>query len=367
MVAQVPPPQRPVSGSYSLLPPQAPPSLSEPRADPAPLDDLEALEFAAQARAAVLDQIARRVVGQDAVIDLLLTALFANGHALSIGVPGLAKTLLIQTLAETMQLKFGRIQFTPDLMPSDVTGTEVLEEERATGHRAYRFLPGPVFANILLADEINRTPPKTQSALLQAMQERRVTAGGSLHVLDEPFLVLATQNPIEQHGTYPLPEAQLDRFMLSIHFDYPSYDEELEIVRRTTGIEQPTVQPVLTREQVLRVQALVRAVPVAEHVLRYAVQLVRATRPEDAACPAALRPLLAYGASPRASQCLILAAKSRAVLGGRATVSLDDVRALAPATIAHRVVPSFRAEAEGMDGRKVVERLIAEVPGSVAA
>ncbi len=343
MVAQVPPPQ--------------------PAAET--MDDLEALEFARESRVRVLAQIARRVVGQDAVIDTLLTALFANGHALSIGVPGLAKTLLIHTLAETMQLKFGRIQFTPDLMPSDVTGTEVLEEERATGHRAYRFIQGPVFANILLADEINRTPPKTQSALLQAMQERKVTVGGVLHTLEEPFLVLATQNPIEQHGTYPLPEAQLDRFMLAIHFDYPSMDEELEIVRRTTGIDQPTVEPVLTRAQVLRIQALARAVPVAEHVLQYAVRLVRGTRPEDPMCPASLRPLLAYGASPRASQCLILASKARAVLDGRSTISLEDVRALAVATVAHRVVPSFRAEAEGMDGRKLVERLVAEVPASV--
>ncbi len=331
----------------------------------ATMDDLEALEFARSARERVLAQIGRRVVGQDTVIDLLLTALFANGHALSIGVPGLAKTLLIQTLSETLQLKYGRIQFTPDLMPSDVTGTEVLEEERATGHRVYRFIPGPVFAQILLADEINRTPPKTQAALLQAMQERKVTVGGVQHVLDEPFLVLATQNPIEQHGTYPLPEAQLDRFMLAIHFDYPSWEEELEIVRRTTGVEQLNVEPVLTRAQVLRIQALARAVPVANHVLQYAVRLVRATRPDDAMCPTGLRPLLAYGASPRASQCMILAAKSRAVLMGRATVSLDDVRALAVATVAHRLVPSFRAEAEGMDGRKLVERLLAEIPASV--
>jgi MoxR-like ATPase len=330
----------------------------------APMDDLEALEFARDARQRVLAQIGRRVVGQDAVIDLLLTALFANGHALSIGVPGLAKTLLIQTLSESLQLKFGRIQFTPDLMPSDVTGTEVLEEERATGHRAYRFIQGPVFAHILLADEINRTPPKTQSALLQAMQERRVTVGGVMHQLEEPFLVLATQNPIEQHGTYPLPEAQLDRFMLAVHFDYPSLGEELEIVRRTTGMDQPTIEPVLTRAQVLRIQNLARAVPVAEHVLAYAVRLVRATRPDDAACPAALRPLLAYGASPRASQCLVLSAKARAVLDGRPTVGIDDVRALAVATIAHRIVPSFRAEAEGMDGRKLVERALQELPAT---
>jgi MoxR-like ATPase len=287
-----------------------------------------------------------------------LTALFAGGHALSIGVPGLAKTTLIQTLAETLQLQFGRVQFTPDLMPSDVTGSEVLEEERATGHRVYRFIAGPVFSNILLADEINRTPPKTQAALLQAMQERKVTVGGVSHPLQDPFLVLATQNPIEQHGTYPLPEAQLDRFLLAVHFDYPSFDEELEIVRRTTGLSQPQVGTVLTREQVLRIQQLVRAVPVADHVLRYAVRLVRGTRPDDAVCPPGLRPLIAYGASPRASQCLILAAKARAALHGRTTVTLDDVRTLATATISHRLVPSFRAEAEGLDGRRLVERLI---------
>jgi MoxR-like ATPase len=328
------------------------------------MDDHEALDFAREARQAVLAQVARRVVGHDQVIDLLMTALFANGHALSIGVPGLAKTLLIGTLAETMQLRFGRVQFTPDLMPSDITGTEVLEEERATGHRSYRFIPGPIFTNILLADEINRTPPKTQAALLQAMQERRVSAGGNQHTLEDPFLVLATQNPIEQHGTYPLPEAQLDRFMLAIYFDYPSLDDELEIVRRTTGMDEAVIEPVLTRAQVMRIQALVRAVPVADHVLRYAVRLVRATRPEDAACPPALRPMLAYGASPRASQCLILGAKARAVLAGRTTISLEDVQALAVPTIAHRVVPSFRAEAEGMDGRKLVERLLAEVTAS---
>ena len=329
--------------------------------------DSDAHDLARHARQSVLAQVARRVVGQDAVVDLLLTALFAGGHALSIGVPGLAKTTLIQTLAETLRLKFGRVQFTPDLMPSDVTGTEVLEEERATGHRAYKFVQGPIFAHILLADEINRTPPKTQAALLQAMQERQVTAGGVSHQLEEPFLVLATQNPIEQHGTYPLPEAQLDRFMLVVHFDYPNFDDEMEIVRRTTGLHVPTLEPVLTREQVLRIQQLVRAVPVADHVLRYAVRLVRATRPEDPLCPPSLRPLLAYGASPRASQCLILAGKARCVLRQRTTVAVDDIASLAIATISHRVVPSFRAEAEGLDGRKLVERLLEMVPTSAEA
>jgi MoxR-like ATPase len=233
---------------------------------PVPDDDVAALQFAADARQAVVREIGKRVVGQDAVIDLLLTALVAGGHALSVGVPGLAKTTLIATLAETLQLRFGRIQFTPDLMPADITGTEVLEEERATGHRAYRFIQGPVFSQILLADEINRTPPKTQAALLQAMQERKVTVGGATRVLEEPFLVLATQNPLEQHGTYPLPEAQLDRFMLAVHFDYPSYDDEMEIVRRTTGLSQPEILPILSCAAVLRLQNLARAVPVADHV-----------------------------------------------------------------------------------------------------
>lgn len=342
--------------------PFAQPSAAPAGLGPVPDDDAAALHFAADARAAASREIGKRVVGQDGVIDLLLTALVAGGHALSVGVPGLAKTTLIATLAETLQLQFGRIQFTPDLMPADITGTEVLEEERATGHRNYRFIKGPVFANILLADEINRTPPKTQAALLQAMQERKVTIGGDTHVLDEPFLVLATQNPLEQHGTYPLPEAQLDRFMLAVHFDYPSYDDELEIVRRTTGLQQAEPQAVLSREAVLRLQALARAVPVADHVLRYAVRLVRATRPEDSACPEAIRPLLAYGASPRASQCLILTAKARAVLHGRPTVTIADVQQLAVPVMAHRIVPSFRAEAEGLDGRKVVERLLADLP-----
>ncbi len=331
---------------------------------PGAMDDLEALHFARQSADQVRAQVAKVVVGQQEVIDLLLTALFAGGHALSIGVPGLAKTLLISTLAETMQLDFARIQFTPDMMPSDVTGTEVLEEERATGHRHYRFLRGPVFTHILLADELNRTPPKTQAALLQAMQERQVSAGGRIHQLQEPFLVLATQNPIEQHGTYPLPEAQLDRFMLAIHVNYPPLDDELEIVRRTTGRETQTVEPVLGREQVLRIQGLVRSIPVADHVLAWAVRLVRATRPADPLCPADLRPMIAFGASPRAAQWLILGAKASAVLEGRSTVALQDVRRLAVPAIAHRLVPSFRAEAEGVTAATMVEQLLDRVPSS---
>jgi len=327
----------------------------------APFDDLQALELARHSAEAIAAQVARRVVGQHDVVELLLTALFANGHALSIGVPGLAKTLLISTLAETMRLSFKRIQFTPDMMPSDVTGTEVLEEERTSGHRNFRFIPGPVFTHILLADELNRTPPKTQAALLQAMQERRVTAGGQTHALDAPFLVLATQNPIEQHGTYPLPEAQLDRFMLAVHVDYPGYDDELEIVRRMTGAELPPIEAVIDRDEVLRVQALVRSVPVAEHVLAYAVRLVRATRPDDPLCPTELRPMIAFGASPRASQWLVLGAKARAVVTGRSTVTLDDIRHLAVPTLAHRLVPSFQAESEGLDARAMIAKLIAEI------
>jgi MoxR-like ATPase len=327
-----------------------------------PADDAAALRFAGQAADRIRAEVARRVVGQREVIDLLLIALFANGHALSIGVPGLAKTLLIRTLAETMQLDFGRIQFTPDMMPSDVTGTDILEEDRASGRRSYRFVPGPVFCQILLADELNRTPPKTQAALLQAMQERRVTAAGTSHDLGRPFLVLATQNPIEQHGTYPLPEAQLDRFMLAIHVRYPSLDEELEIARRTHAGGESAIARVLDEAGVLRIQQLVRDVPVADHVVRHAVHLVRATRPDDPACPEGLRGQISHGASPRASQALILGAKARAVLEGRPAPERADIRALAEATLAHRILPSFRAESEGVDARALVAALLEQTP-----
>ncbi len=323
---------------------------------------LATVAFARDVAVALRAQVAQRVVGQHEAVELLLVALFSNGHALSIGVPGLAKTLLISTLAEAMQLDFGRIQFTPDMMPGDVTGTEVLEEERATGRRVYRFVEGPVFTQILLADELNRTPPKTQAALLQAMQERQVSAGGMTRPLAAPFLVLATQNPIEQHGTYPLPEAQLDRFMLAIHVDYPDFDDELEIVRRTTGGHTAPVRPVLTQDDVLRIQALVREIPVADHLLRTAVTLVRATRPGDPACAEALRPLIAHGASPRASQALILGAKALAVLDGRVTVRADDLARMAVPVLAHRVVPSFRAESEGLSARDLVARVVQATP-----
>ena len=326
-------------------------------------DELAQLERAHAAAERLRAAIGRRVVGQHAVVEQMLVALFAGGHALSIGVPGLAKTLLIQTLAEAMQLGFSRIQFTPDMMPADVTGSEILEEDRGSGQRSYRFVRGPVFTHVLLADELNRTPPKTQAALLQAMAERQVSAGGRTLPIEPPFLVLATQNPIEQHGTYPLPEAQLDRFMLAIEVDYPSFDEEFEIVRRTSSGAHEPIEPVVDKAEVLAIQRLVRELPVADHVVRYAVQLVRSTRPDDPACPEALRPLLAFGASPRASQWLVAGARARAVLAGKKTPDRDDVRALAGPVLGHRVVPSFPAEAEGQSAAALIAGLVAAQDG----
>ncbi|MFZ9886307.1 MAG: AAA family ATPase [Myxococcota bacterium] len=326
-----------------------------------PPDDVQ-LTAALQERARDLrQQIHRRVVGQERVVELLLLSLFSRGHGLFVGVPGLAKTLLIQTLAEGLGLSFGRIQFTPDLMPSDITGTDVLEEDRATGRRSFRFIEGPVFANVLLADEINRTPPKTQAALLQAMQEQRVTAGGRTYPLPDPFLVFATQNPIEQEGTYPLPEAQLDRFMFLIDVGYPSEDEEVEIVRTTTGTGLDPLHPVLSAAEVMAFQALVRRVPVPDHVIRYAVTLARATRPGEGA-PSALRDRLSWGAGPRASQNLVLGAKARAALDGRYAASVDDVRAVAVPVLSHRVVLSFGASAAGVQASDVITDLLASVP-----
>ena len=325
--------------------------------------DLETVREAARARAAIAEQVGRRIVGQAAVVDKMLVALFARGHCLFVGVPGLAKTLLVSTVAEALDLKFSRIQFTPDLMPSDITGTDILEEDASTGKRSFRFIPGPVFAQILLADEINRTPPKTQAALLQSMQEGKVTAAGRTWPLDPPFLVFATQNPIEQEGTYPLPEAQLDRFMFQIDVGYPSAAEELEIVKRTTGAEGLGLQKVLNPERILALQALVRRVPVADHVVEYAVALARATRPEDPTAPAFVKEYLSWGAGPRASQYLILAGKARALLDGRLTVSREDVRALAPSVLMHRVLTNFHAEAERIASRDVVSRLLETMPG----
>jgi MoxR-like ATPase len=320
--------------------------------------DVALLERLGQACSALESEIARRVIGQHAIVEGLLTALLADGHVLLVGVPGLAKTLLISTLAEALDLKFHRIQFTPDLMPSDITGTEVLEEDRATGRRMFRFVNGPIFSNLLLADEINRTPPKTQAALLQAMQERAVTAAGQTMVLDRPFFVLATQNPIEQEGTYPLPEAQLDRFMLELRIGYPTREEEERIAMETTGAAQPHVQHVLSANELLELQHLVRRVPAAPSLVSYAVRLARATRPDDADAPPLIKKFVSWGAGPRASQYLVLGAKARAAMHARGVPNYDDVRAVAPAVLRHRVVTNFQAEAEGRTSDSVVEELI---------
>jgi MoxR-like ATPase len=326
-----------------------------------PESDLAAVEQLARARKLLLGEIEKRIVGQHDVVDHLLVALFARGHCLFVGVPGLAKTLLISTVAEVLHLSFNRIQFTPDLMPSDITGTDVLEEDHTTGKRAFRFVQGPIFANLILADEINRTPPKTQAALLQSMQEYRVTAGGQTYPLDLPFLVFATQNPIEQEGTYPLPEAQLDRFMFYVNVHYPSADEEVEIVRSTTTAARRTLERVLSPHQIRDLQDLVLRVPVADHVVRHAVDLVRATRPGDASAPDFVKDFVQWGAGPRASQYLVLGAKARAILEGRMAAAVEDVRALARPVLVHRVLTNFRAESESVSSEQIVDRLLEKV------
>jgi MoxR-like ATPase len=325
-------------------------------------DELQALEKLRSAYARLRQAMAGVIVGQQHVVEQLVIALFARGHCLLQGVPGLAKTLMVQTLAQTLGLSFNRIQFTPDLMPADITGTEVLFEDKATGRREFRFLAGPIFANIVLADEINRTPPKTQAALLEAMQEQQVTAGGRRHRLDKPFFVLATQNPIEQEGTYALPEAQLDRFMFMVLIDYPSEDEEFEIVRRTTAMDHPTVEPILSAGELLELQALVRRVPVADHVIRYALQLARLTRRGQESIPDFIKGYVNWGAGPRATQYLVLGGKARALLQDRLYVSTEDIRAVAQAVLRHRIVTNFRAESEGVTPDELVERLIHAVP-----
>lgn len=304
-------------------------------------------------------EVGKTIVGQDQVVEELLIALFAGGHCLLVGVPGLAKTLLISTVAQALDLKFSRIQFTPDLMPSDITGTEILEEDAVTKKRSFRFIPGPVFGNVILADEINRTPPKTQAALLQAMQEKKVTAGGQTYSLDLPFFVLATQNPIEQEGTYPLPEAQLDRFMFNIRVDYPSEEEEIRIVEATTSPQNLTPKVVLHAKDILSTQELVRTVPVDSHVLRYAIRLVRATR--DDSIPQ-VKQYVSWGAGPRAGQNLILGAKVRAVMNGRPIPSIDDVRAIAHPVMRHRIVTNFNADADGVTTDVLIDRLLESVP-----
>jgi MoxR-like ATPase len=303
--------------------------------------------------------VAQRIVGQEDVIEGILTAILSGGHALLIGVPGLAKTLMVQTVAETLHLSFNRVQFTPDLMPSDITGTDLIEEDLTTGRRSFRFVQGPIFANIVLADEINRTPPKTQAALLQAMQEHQVTAGGSTYHLPDPFFVLATQNPIEQEGTYPLPEAQLDRFMLELRVGYPSRAEEEAIVEQTTGTVREPLQPVLDAESVLAMQALVRRIPVGRSLIRAAVTLARMTRPADGDAPAVVKEYVDWGAGPRASQYLVLGAKARAAMAGRPMADLDDVRTVAPAVLRHRIVTNFAAEAADRTSEDLVRELVA--------
>jgi MoxR-like ATPase len=322
--------------------------------------DIEQLQELRSAIDRVRREVAKVIIGQERIVEQLLVSLFARGHCLLVGVPGLAKTLIVRTIADTLDLKFSRIQFTPDLMPSDITGTEVIEENVSTGAKQFRFVRGPIFANIVLADEINRTPPKTQAALLEAMQEHRVTAAGTTYTLDEPFFVLATQNPIEQEGTYPLPEAQLDRFMFMLELGYPSFEEEVRIVQTTTLESMPSVEKVLHASDIVRFQNFVRRVPIAENVVAYAVRLVQATRPQTSSFEL-VRRYVSYGAGPRASQYLILGAKTRAALDGRFTPEIADVEALAASVLQHRIVLNFQAEAENITAAQLVNELVASL------
>jgi MoxR-like ATPase len=325
-------------------------------------DDIQAVEKLGQARDAIVAELRKTIVGMDDVIDEMMIAIFARGHCLLVGVPGLAKTLLVSALAQTMSLSFKRIQFTPDLMPSDITGTELLQEDPETHERRFQFQKGPVFTNLLLADEINRTPPKTQAALLEAMQEKRVSSGGEDFKLDEPFFVLATQNPIEQEGTYPLPEAQLDRFLFNIMVKYPSHDEELDIMESVTTDEEPVINEVVNGASILEFQHVVRRIPVARHVFLYAAALVRATRPDEPEAPEFVKKFMAWGAGPRASLNLILAGKARAALRGRCHVSVEDIKELCLPILRHRIIPSFAARSEGMTADTLIEKLVAEIP-----
>jgi MoxR-like ATPase len=325
-------------------------------------DDLQAVHKLNEAYRQITTELAKVVIGQKQVIEELLVAMFARGHCMLVGVPGLAKTLMIRTVADALALQFSRIQFTPDLMPSDITGTEVIQEDKATGERVFRFVKGPVFGNVILADEINRTPPKTQAALLEAMQEHQVTVGGQRHPLPEPFFVLATQNPIEQEGTYPLPEAQLDRFMFHVWVDYPSADEELEIVKRTTADIEVKITPTLHAEEIAALTRIVRKVPIADHVARYALALARLTRRQEPDAPDFVKEFVLWGAGPRASQYLVLGAKARAVLMGRFFVTTDDIQAIAPPVLRHRLKLNFSADAAGVNADEVIRRLVAHVP-----
>jgi MoxR-like ATPase len=325
-------------------------------------NEAQAVRELAAAYEKMTEQIGKVIVGQKQVIEQLLMALFSRGHCLLVGVPGLAKTLLVSTVSKILHLSFKRIQFTPDLMPADITGTDILQDDPETGRRRFVFLPGPIFANMILADEINRTPPKTQAALLEAMQEHHVTAGASTYHLPEPFFVLATQNPIEQEGTYPLPEAQLDRFMFNIVVSYPSRAEELEIMKRTTALARQELQALLTGEQILHLQDVVRQVVAADHVFDYACDLVRATRPREPGVPKFIPELLSWGAGPRASQYLILGGKARAILHGRLHVTTDDIKAVAYPVLRHRLLTTFNADAEGVTTDDIIGRLLQVIP-----
>ena len=330
------------------------------------VDDAQAIENLGKARDKIVTELRKTIVGMEDVIDEMMIAIFARGHCLLVGVPGLAKTLLVSSLAQTMNLGFKRIQFTPDLMPSDITGTELLQEDPETHERRFMFQKGPVFTNLLLADEINRTPPKTQAALLEAMQEKRVSSGGEDYKLDEPFFVLATQNPIEQEGTYPLPEAQLDRFLFNVMVKYPSHSEELDIMRSVTTDNQPVLEEVVDAASIIEFQHVVRRIPVADHIFQYTAALVRATRPDQPDAPEFVKKLMAWGAGPRASLNLIVAGKARAALRGRCHVSIEDIQALCLPILRHRVIPNFAARSEGMTSDTLIERLLKEIPSDEA-
>ena len=326
-----------------------------------PVDDVTLLERAADGYQRLRDEISKLVIGQMGVVDALLAATFSEGHTLLVGVPGLAKTLLVKTLAQVLGWKFHRLQFTPDMMPADIIGVELLQDNPTTGERSMKFVPGPIFANIILADEINRTPPKTQSALLEAMQEYTVTSMGKVHRLEKPFIVVATQNPIEQEGTYPLPEAQLDRFMFSLWMDYPAVEDEEQIVMKTTLSELPQVEPIFTKEQLIAFQALVRRLPVSRHVVSYAVAITRATRPNNAAASEFVRTHVEWGAGTRAAQHMVLAGKALAVLRGQPTVAIQQIRELAPFALRHRVIANYQAAGEGIDPPKIIDRVLNEI------
>ena len=330
-------------------------------------DDIKSAERLTEAYKILRAEMSRAIVGQEEVLEQLLTCIFARGHAILEGVPGLAKTLMVSSLAQCLELQFARIQFTPDLMPSDITGTEVIQEDRASGTRGFKFLRGPIFSNIILADEINRTPPKTQAALLESMQERQVSIGGKRMPMHDPFFVLATQNPIEQEGTYPLPEAQQDRFMFKIYVNYPTWDEEFDIIRLTTAVQEVQLSPVLDGATIIALQEIIRRVPVADNVIQYAMRLVRATRIHEGNVPAVVHNYVSWGAGPRACQYLILGGKVRAVLHGRFHVSTDDIQAVAKPVLRHRLVTNFNADAEGFDADRIIDTLIQQIPAKESA